>query len=290
MNIRDMHYLVAVADHLNFSKAAESCNVSQPTLSGQIKKLEEQLGIIIFERTNKKVMLTDIGTQIIASARRILHESEHIKEIARYAQNPLSGIFRLGAFPTLATYIFPTLVPKITESLPDIRLILAEDKTAHLIEKLHKGELDAALLALPIDDDAFITQPLFDDAFMLAVPANHPLAHNAAIKQSELAQHRVLLLEEGHCLRDQALDVCTLHNIGEDTDLRATGLETLRLMVKAGTGITFMPRIAVREDEEGICYIPFAAPEPKRTIGLVWRKTSARGAVMERLVEMMASS
>ncbi len=283
MNLRDLHYVVAVADLRNFSQAAEQCNVSQPTLSGQIKKLEEQLGVALFERTNKRVMPTQAGEAIILSARRILREAHSIEEIAANAHDPLAGTFRLGAFPTLASYIFPDLVPAIKQALPKLRLILVEDKTAVLLEKLHSGALDAALLALPVYDDYLVSQALFDDEFLLAVPPQHPLAKEKSVKQSALAKHKLLLLEEGHCLRDQALDVCQLHNIPQEEDFRATGLETLREMVKAGTGITLMPRLATRKDEHNICYVPLSNPTPSRTIGLVWRKTTTRQEALEKI-------
>lgn len=285
MNIRDLRYLVAVADLQHFGKAAEQCHVSQPTLSGQIKKLEEQLGITLFERNNRRVMPTDIAQDIITSARRILLEVEQMEDIAHSARDPLGGTFRLGAFPTLSTYLFPTLVEMIKSTMPRLRLMLVEEKTEQLIEKLKIGQLDAALLALPIHDDATLSHKLFDDAFYLAAPANHPLCEHQTIDQSMLAQHRLLLLEEGHCLRDQALDICHLHNIKEEHDFRATGLETLRQMVKAGTGITFMPEIAIGHKDEGIRYIPFTPPAPTRTIGLVWRKTFSRRQIIETLIE-----
>ena len=285
MNIRDLRYFVAVAELGHFGKAAEQCFVSQPTLSGQIKKLEEELGVQLFERTNRRVVLTDAGRQIQPLAQRILREVETVKEIADSTKDPLSGRFKLGAFPTLATYVFPALVPALKKQAPKLRLILIEEKTAVLLEQLRTGQIDAALLALPIHDDYFLSQKLFDDEFMLAVPKDHELASVKEVDQAMLAQQRLLLLEEGHCLRDQALEVCQLHGLGEEQDFRATGLETLRQMVRAGTGITFMPKIAVKEKEKGIHYIPFKKPAPIRTIGLVWRKTSARMPVIERVIE-----
>ena len=286
MNIRDLKYLVAVADLGHFGKAAERCCVSQPTLSGQIKKLEEQLDLKLFERTSRRVMMTDIGSQIIASARHVLCEIDAIYAIAEDAKDPLSGKFRLGAFPTLATYIFPDLVPKVKKAMPNLRLILIEEKTATLIDKLKDGQIDAALLALPVDDDFLDSKALFDDEFLLAVPADHALAKRNSIDQKMLKNQRLLLLEEGHCLRDQALEVCQLHGIGEEHDFKATGMETLRQMVKAGTGITFMPKIAIQGKDKGIKYIPFKSPAPTRTIGLVWRKTCAQKTVLNKLTDL----
>ena len=289
MNLRDLNYLVAVAELHSFVQAAEQCFVSQPTLSTQIKKMEETLGVQLFERTNKKVMTTELGEQVVASARRILAELDNIKEIAANAQDPLAGNFRLGAFPTLATYIFPNLVPLIKTALPKIRLILVEEKTDTLIEQLKQGLLDAALLALPIEDDHLEAKALFDDDFLLAVMDTHPLAGKQSIAQSELLEQTLLLLDEGHCLRGQALQICRINNVEAQQDVRATSLETLRQMVRAGTGVTFMPKIAIRDDEDGIRYIPFSEPTPKRTVGLVWRKTSGRIALISRMIELIQS-
>ena len=289
MNLRDLQYLVAVADLRSFIQAADHCFVSQPTLSTQIKKMEDVLGIQIFERTNKKVIPTELGEKIIASARRILIEADTIETLAANAQDHLSGNFRLGAFPTLATYIFPGLVPKIKQALPKLRLILIEEKTDVLVAQLRQGQLDAALLALPVYGDYLESRTLFEDEFYLAVAADHPLAKRQTIRQSYLFQVQLLLLDEGHCLRGQALHICQINRADEQQDVRATGLETLRQMVKAGTGITLMPKIAVREPEEGIRYIPFEDPIPKRTIGLFWRKTSARNELFERIAVLITN-
>ena len=284
MNIRDLKYFLALAELEHFGQAAEHCNVSQPTLSGQIKKLENQLGIILFERTNRRVMLTESGRQIARSANKVLREVDSIYEIAKSSSDPMAGKFRLGAFPTLSTYVFPTIVPKVKEIMPDLRLILIEEKTSYLIQKLRNGDIDAALLALPIHDDFLLSEELFDDEFYLAVPPGHELTKFDKIEQKNLNKHRLLLLEEGHCLRDQSLEICRLNGIREEQDFKATGLETLRQMVKAETGITFMPKIAIHENELGIRYIPFKPPTPSRKIGLVWRKTSARYQAINKLI------
>lgn len=287
MNIRDFKYICAVADLQHFGKAAESCHVSQPTLSGQIKKLEEHLGVKIFERTNRRVMPTDIGLEIITHAHQILREVDQIQDLSESAQDPLSAKFRLGAFPTLASYIFPNLVSGIKDTMPKLRLALLEEKTAILIKKLRAGEIDAALLAMPVKDDFFESTKLFIDEFMLATPPDHELACAHPIKPSALSNYRVLLLEEGHCLRDQALDVCEDNGINETQDFRATSLETLRQMVKAGSGITFMPKIAIPENDMGIHYTPFTTPVPSRTIGLYWRKTSAKTKVIGNISRLL---
>ncbi len=283
MNLRDMQYIVAVAELRSFSKAAKQCHVSQPTLSGQIKKMEEMLGVPIFERTNKKVIPTDVGAQIIDSARRIMQEAQAIKEAAQSAQNPMSGTFRLGAFPTLSPYLFPELVGRISLEMPKLRLILLEEKTEILLEYLRQGKLDAAFIALPIHDEYLAFKELFVDEFLLAVPKHHPLNQHQLVEQNMLAHYPLLLLEEGHCLRHQALDVCSLYGATEAQDFRATSLETLRQMVRAGTGITLVPQIAIKTQGEDIYYIPFAPPAPSRSIALVWRKTTTRMLVIEKL-------
>jgi LysR family hydrogen peroxide-inducible transcriptional activator len=287
MNLRDLQYLVAVADVRNFSQAADKCFVSQPTLSNQIRKLEETLGITLFERNNKRVIPTETGEQIVALARKVLHQVDTMHDVAKSSKDPLAGKFRLGAFPTLSTYIFPSLVPKITAALPQLKLVLIEEKTQQLLERLKRGELDAALLALPIHDEQLEVRALFDDEFLLATPPAHALAHKKQVAQTDIGSEKLLLLEEGHCLRDQALAVCQLAGSEKEQDFRATSLETLRQMVKAGTGITFMPHIAIQPDERDICYIPFKKPAPYRTIGLVWRKTSVRTAVIEKLAALL---
>lgn len=287
MNLRDLQYLVAVADVRNFSQAADKCFVSQPTLSNQIRKLEETLGITLFERNNKRVIPTETGEQIVSLARKVLQQVDTMHDVAKSSKDPLAGKFRLGAFPTLSTYIFPSLVPKITAALPQLKLVLIEEKTQQLLDRLKRGELDAALLALPIHEDQLIAQALFNDEFLLAVPPSHPHASKKQIAQSDINGEKLLLLEEGHCLRDQALSVCQLAGSEEEQDFRATSLETLRQMVKAGTGITFMPHIAIQTNESDICYVPFKKPAPYRTIGLVWRKTSVRTAVIEKLAALL---
>lgn len=289
MNLRDLHYLIAVADLRSFGQAAERCFISQPTLSTQIKKLEDELGIQIFERTNKKVLPTELGEQIIASARRILKEQANIKELAATAQDPLSGNLRLGAFPTLASYLFPPLVPLIKQALPRIRLILVEEKTEPLLHQLRSGQMDCALLAMPIYEDFLNSQRLFDDEFLLAVHGGHPLIDKAPVAADDLRGEHLLLLDEGHCLRGHALQVCQTAGADQEQDVRATSLETLRQMVRAGTGITLVPRIAARA-EAGVCYLPFQPPAPHRTIGLVWRKTSARGALIRQLSQLIQAA
>ncbi len=283
MNIRDLHYIVAVANLKSFVRAAEHCCVSQPTLSMQIKKLEESLGIKIFERNNKRILITPIGQQVIDTAQTILQQIEQLQNLCESAQNPLAGDLVLGAFPTLAPYLLADLVPLITQQLPELRLILVEEKTDVLLSRLKEGSIDVAILAAPIKDDSLMAEVLFEDPFKIAVYPSHPLSKNAFIHPADLIDQTLLLLDEGHCLRDQALQFCQLQSIHQQQDLRATSLETLRQMVRAGTGITFIPEIAIRDTDDGIRYIPFSSPPPSRSICLVWRKTSPRTMLIDYL-------
>ena len=287
MNLRDLHYLIAVADLRSFVQAAERCFISQPTLSTQIKKVEDSLGVAIFERTNKKVLPTEIGEQIIAAARRIIKEEAVIKQLACTAHDPLAGNLRLGAFPTLSPYLFPRLVPLIKQHLPKIRLILIEEKTDLLLQQLKAGEIDLALLALPVDDDFLQSSQLFTEQFLLAVGNDHALANKPRIAADDLCDQPLLLLDEGHCLRGHALQVCSIYGSSEEPEFRATSLETLRQMVRAGSGITLMPELAIDQQAKDIHYIRFQAPEPNRSIGLVWRRSFTRMALIEQLSSLI---
>jgi LysR family hydrogen peroxide-inducible transcriptional activator len=292
MNLRDLHYLLAVAESRNFKRAAETCNVSQPTLSMQIKKLEAYLGVRLFERTNKSVMITDAGARIAEIARRVVHDEQHILDVARTTQDPRAGEFKLGAIPTLASYVFPTFVPAIAFAFPKLQLFLVEEKTDILIEQLKAGKIDAALLALPIEEAALETASLFDDPFLLAVGAGHPLARRKNVRVCDLSGRKLLLLDEGHCLRDQALSVCQTHGAKEENGFRATSLETLRLMVQSSQSglMTLIPQVAqgmAQRGKNALRYIPFVGTKPSRTIGIVWRKTSVRSNMMNELMRAL---
>jgi LysR family transcriptional regulator, hydrogen peroxide-inducible genes activator len=282
MNLRDLEYLVAVADHRHYGKAALACNVSQPTLSMQLKKLEEQLGVVFFERSHKHVLMTDIGEKIVAQARGLLRTAKEIRETAQYARDPLKGEMKLGVFPTLGPYLLPLCVGAIHTALPSLKLLLVEEKTEILIQKLLRGEIDCALLALPVLDGQLESAALFDDPFLLATPKNHPLARRKRISLEDISGENVLLLEEGHCLRAQALEICSMVGVRENQQFRATSLETLRHMVAAGVGITLIPSIAARPDDN-VCYIPFGKPKIARTVGMVWRKKTARTPAIEKI-------
>ncbi|MQY43837.1 LysR family transcriptional regulator [Epibacterium sp. SM1969] len=284
MNLRELEYLIAVFELKHMSRAAEYCNVSQPTLSTQIKKLEQELGVQLFERTGRQVLPTETGLKIIECARRIITETVTIKELAKAAHDPFSGSYRLGAFPTLASYLFPDLVPLLRHAMPETRLVLIEEKSEQLLEKLLKRQIDAAFLTLPIEADGLVVEHVFDDPFYVAVSPENPLSQRDNINTATLAQEHLLLLEEGHCLRDQTLEFCQFMNAGEDVDFRATSLETLRQMVRANSGVTVMPEIAINKGDSGdIRYLPFEGGETYRSIAFVRRKSSPRAPVFDRI-------
>jgi len=288
MNLRALKYFVKLAELKHFSRAAEACFVSQPTLSTQIRKLEEELGVQLVERAPRKVQLTPVGEEVAVRARHVLRDVEQIYAAARRSRDPEMGTLRLGLFPTLAPYLLPHIVPVIRERLPNLRLELSEEKTADILDMLENGQLDAALVALPVDDESLKTNVLFREPFFMALPESHPLADRKEICTADLEGTELLLLEDGHCLRDQALEVCSLSGARERVDFHATSMETLRQMVAAEVGVTLMPALAVGPPiapTPNMTLRPFTAPVPHRTIALAWRKTSPLGSLMSKLVE-----
>lgn len=289
MNLRDLKYLVALADHKHFGKAAAASFVSQPTLSTQIRKLEEELGVPLVERAPRKVMLTPAGRDAAERARRIVAEVEQMKEAARRSQDPEAGTVRLGIFPTLGPYLLPHVVPRIRERFPQLELLLVEEKSEVLLSRLREGRLDAGLLALPVHDDQLHAEFLFEEPFLLAVPETHPLARRDALKLDELSDQKLLLLEDGHCLREQALEVCRLSGANEKSEFRATSLETLRQMVAADVGITLLPTLAVKPPvarSDNIHLLGFSDSHPSRRIAMLWRKSSAMHGFLLKLAEV----
>jgi LysR family hydrogen peroxide-inducible transcriptional activator len=292
MTLQELRYLVAVADHGSFVRAAEACHVGQPTLSTQLKKLEEILGVTLFERNKHRLIPTPMGEMIIEQARRALDIVARIREIAHLGLDPMNGPLRLGVIPTLGPYLIPCLLPKIRAAFPQLHLFLREDLTGNLLERLRKGRLDALLLALPVKGDDLQAIELFREPFTVALPAGHPLAAKRTICEAELAGQNVLLLEEGHCMRDQALAICGAASSDEREELKATSLETLRQMVAAGIGCTLLPKLAampgvgsVKSDMVEIR--PLAAPAPFRTIGIVWRQRYPREATVRGLAKLI---
>lgn len=288
MNLRALQYLVKLAELRHFSRAADACFVSQPTLSTQIRKLEGELGVQLVERAPRNVKLTPVGKEVVMRARHVLRDIEQIHATARRSCDPETGSLRLGLFPTLAPYLLPHVVPAIRKRYPKLKLQLAEEKTPDILRLLEDGKLDAALLALPVDVETLEQEVLFEEPFVMAVAQSHPLARQKTVKLSDLDGSELLLLEDGHCLRDHALEVCTLAGAHERVDFHATSMETLRQMVAAEVGVTLMPLLAVKPpiaSTENIAVRPFDEPAPRRTIVLVWRKSSPLGDLMRGLAE-----
>ena len=291
IKLKDLRYLVAVADTGHFGKAAERCFVSQPTLSAQLKKLEDYLGVPLIERQPRGALLTPAGSEIVERARQIIDASDEVVDIARNHKDPLAGRLRVAFLPTIGPYLLPIVVPKLRKALPRLDLMLYEYQTAPMLEKLRAGELDLGILALPIDIDGLVTRPLYDEPFVVAAPANHPLADKKQIRVEDLSGVTLLLLEDGHCLRDQALDVCNRIDAEEKQDFRATSIETLRQMVAAGAGVTLLPELATRGSHaapRGLVLRPFVKPQPSRRIGAVWRKSSARQTAIQMVSDVIA--
>ncbi|HVX18735.1 MAG TPA: LysR substrate-binding domain-containing protein [Acidimicrobiales bacterium] len=291
VNLRDLQYLVAVGDHRHFGKAAEASFVSQPTLSTQIKKLERELGVELVERNPGRILLTNAGERVAERARVMLRQADEIRGIAQQAQDPDAGSIRLALIPTLAPYLLPHVVPTLHEQFPRLELLLVEEKTEPLLERLREGDLDVGVLALPVDADQLLVEPLFTEDFVLVAPPGHPLAElTEPIDPAVLAGQDVLLLEEGHCLRDQALDVCRLAGAAERIGFRATSLETLRQMVAAGVGITLMPELAMQPpvpESDDLAMRRFAEPVPRREIAMLWRRTSVYRDLLPRVADVL---
>jgi LysR family hydrogen peroxide-inducible transcriptional activator len=293
MNLRDLKYLVAVADNRHFGQAAERCFVSQPTLSGQIKKLEEELGVTLFERSKRSVEPTHPGEAIVAQARQVLEQAEALTQLAQSYQDPLVGPLRMGVIPTLSPYLMPLILQPLQKQYPQIKLVLSEEFTDTLLERLGKHEIDAALLATPVKDSAFESMPLFDEPFWLVHPRNHPLSKRKKIIQTDLDNADLLLLAEGHCLAEQAMEVCHIHQRGEQgdlSDLRAASLETLLQMVAVGFGCTLLPALALNTTsakDKSILARQLQLPDTYRQISLVYRRTFPRRKVLEAFAKVV---
>jgi len=287
MTLQELRYVAAVGEARHFGRAAEACHVSQPTLSAQLKKLEEWLGVALFERTNKSVRMTPIGEKIVEQARLVLREAERIEEMAAAHRDPLAQPLQLGVIPTLNPYLLPWLMPPLQREYPRLKLRVKEDLTDHLIAQLQRHELDAVLLALPVHEPDLVTVPLFDEPFLVASPRGHRFSKRAEVSEQELAEENLLLLSEGHCLREQALAICGSgfeRQAGNRSDFRATSIETLRQMVAAGFGCTLLPALAVSSAAgggEGVGITRFADPRACRRIGLAWRRSFPRAAMLE---------
>lgn len=291
MNIRDLQYLVAVHETSNFSKAAEKCFVSQPTLSGQLKKLEESLGATLMERSTRKVLFTQLGEQVVDEARKVLMTINNISDLARQNDEPCAGDYHLGLIPTVAPFLLPLVMPAISAAFPKMNLFLHELRTEELLDKLTKGEIDAAILA-KLDWDLPVTEfSLYAENFHLAISDKDPIASRARpVARTVLEDRSVLMLEDGHCLRDQALGVCFSAGAIEDQRYKATSMETLLHMVASGPGMTLVPELACLKELPNICYIPFLDPQPNRDVVMLVRNNSSRLSALKQVRNIIVES
>ncbi|MBX9901643.1 MAG: LysR family transcriptional regulator [Burkholderiaceae bacterium] len=298
MTLTELKYIVAVARQKHFGHAAEACFVAQPTLSVAIKKLEDELGVIIFERGGTEVSMTPLGAQIVAQAERVLEQTAAIKEIAKQNKDPLAGPFRLGIIYTIGPYLLPTLVKTMIQRVPQMPLVLQENFTVKLLELLRQGELDAAIIALPIPDQGLMLQPLYDEPFVVALPRDHAWADRDSVSAKELKSETMLLLGNGHCFRDQVLEVCpemarfATASDGIARTFEGSSLETIRHMVASGIGITVLPIASVPDlhAKDGLLrYLPFSEPTPDRRVVIAWRKSFTRQAAIEAIRQAVLS-
>ena len=293
MNIRDLSYIIAVAETGHFGHAAERCYVSQPTLSGQIKKLEQQLGVAIFERTNRKVEITAVGEEIVEHARQIMVEAETIKTLANSYQDPMAGPLRIGAIPTLSPYIMPLILSPLKNRYPQTRLALSEEQTDHLVRRLKHHEIDAALLATEEKDPELESLPLFIEPFWVAFPSDHHFYQKESICANDLKKESLLLLAKGHCLSDQARSICNMAQqaaTGGMADLRASSLETLIQLVGAGYGVTLLPALAMGgtwTSGQGVVAQPLSDGSANRTVSLVYRKSFPRQQALQAVSQII---
>lgn len=296
MTLTELKYIVAVARERHFGRAADACFVSQPTLSVAIKKLEDELGVLLFERRSNEVTVTPAGERIVAQARRVLAEAARIKEIALEGKDPLVGALRVGVIYTIGPYLLPHLVPRLLKDAPQMPLLLNENFTTRLLEMVKAGEIDVAIVALPLPESGLMMQPVYDEPFVVAVPRDHPWAKRGrggdAVATEELKDQTMLLLGTGHCFRDQVLEVCpemmrlSSNAEGIQKTFEGSSLETIRHMVASGVGITLLPITSVPEKtprDSLIAYVPLRPPPPDRRVVLVWRKSFPRAAAIEAL-------
>ena len=303
MTLTELKYIVAVARERHFGRAAEACFVSQPTLSVAIKKLEDELNVQIFERGTSEVSVTPIGDQIVTQAQRVLEQTLAIKEIAKQGKDPLVGPLRLGVIYTIGPYLLPTLVKQMIKRVPQMPLMLQENYTLKLIELLKQGEIDVAVMALPFPETGLMVRPLFDEPFVVAMPAGHAWENRAKIKPDDLKQETMLLLGSGHCFRDHVLGVCPeLMRFSQNADgiqktFEGSSLETIRHMVASGVGITVLPRMSVLDvkphaggvDAGLLSYVPFEDPVPDRRVVLAWRKSFTRMPAIEAICDAISA-
>lgn len=292
MTLTELRYVVAVAQERHFGRAAEVCHVSQPTLSVAIRKLEEELGVRLFERRAAQIALTDVGERVVMQAKRVLEEAAAVREIAGRGRDPLAAPLRLGTIYTIGPYLLPELVRQLQRKAPQMQLLLSENFTVRLIEQVRSGEIDVAVMALPLPPCGLSVQGVYDEPFVVAVPRRHAWAHRKAIASADLVDETMLLLGNGHCFRDQVLDVCPERTRGSEgldgmrRTFEGSSLETIRQMVATGMGITVMPRTAMpaRVSRQSlVAYLPFKNPPPRRRVVLAWRRSFTRTEAVETL-------
>lgn len=290
MTLTELRYIVALARERHFGRAAEKCFVAQPTLSVAVKKLEDELGVILFERGPSDISVTPAGEPIVRQAEKVLAEAARVKELADTAGDPLAGPLRIGAIYTIGPYLLPRLVPLLRERAPKMPLMIQENFTTKLLEALKSGELDVAVLALPVQEPGLVAQAVYDEAFRVLVPAAHPWAKQKSIDPARLLDEPLLMLGRGNCFRDQVLDLCTRAGAGGPQVLEGSSLETIRLMVASGVGITVMPASAVDnlpKDDPLLRMKPFAEPTPTRCVGMVWRASFPRHQAIDLLRQVL---
>ncbi|MFT6958524.1 MAG: LysR family hydrogen peroxide-inducible transcriptional activator [Halieaceae bacterium] len=297
MTLTELRYLIALSETGHFRKAAEQCFVSQPTLSVAVKKLEEELGVALFERARNRVSPTPIGHQIVVQAKTVLREASNLESMARLGKDPLGSVLSVGAIYTVGPYLFPRLIRGSQHYAPHMPLYIEENYTANLRKKLSSGELDAIFVALPFTEPDVVTRPIFDETFVVMAPKDHPLAKKKTISPAALARHRVLLMGEGHCFRDQVLEACPGlgRAIQHDRErgraiIEGSSLETLKHMVAGGMGITVLPKQAADTAQyanQNLVIRPFTRPQPKRTVALAWRASYPRPEAIDILTSAL---
>ena len=292
ITLKQMRYLSALAEHRHFGRAAAACSITQPALSMQIRELEKELAAQLVERRPGEVVLTDIGHEVAARSGQLLASARDLVDFARHGRAVLSGELSLGVIPTLAPYVLPRVLPKLQERYPQLQVELRETQTGVLVDELSRGHLDVIMLALPVTEPDLETMRLFDDPFLLAVPADDARSKTARITSRDIDQDRLILLEEGHCLRDQALAFCANSRRGGSMGLGATSLATVMQMVANGYGVTLVPQVAVDVEvrDDRVKLLRFASPQPDRTIGLAWRRTSPRKSDFIALGQIVAEA
>jgi LysR family hydrogen peroxide-inducible transcriptional activator len=292
MTLTELRYVITLAQVKHFGRAAQKCHVSQPTLSVAIGKLESELGVTIFERDRNEVRITEIGQQIIVQAQRALEEAAAIKEIAQAGKSQLKNPLKIGAIYTIAPYLFPNFIPKLKKIAPNMPLLIQEDFTVNLRVKLQQGEVDAIFIALPFNEPGIVTQTLYDEPFVVLLPKDHVLSKKTSIQPQELAKEEMLLLSEGHCLRDQVIEACPTNREDGGMNIEGSSIETLRHMVASGLGIAILPSTAtqIQYYKSTLCTKPFKGTVPKRTIALAWRVSFTRPKAIQAVIQALHAS